>query len=352
MERKNIAVVFGGVSSEHGISLISATTFLEHLDPEKYCVFPIGITQEGRFLSYRGDLAKIKTGEWEQGDVCDCVISPSRSHHGMLLLRDVGYEVVRLDCVIPALHGKNGEDGTIQGLLELAGIPFVGCDTLSSAACMDKAVTHTLLDHAGIRTARFLTVWQEELPEDLEQQVEKTLGWPVFVKPANAGSSYGVSRASGPEELKRSLELAFAYDRKAVIEEEIVGQEVECAVLGNADAAASTVGEIESAHDFYDFESKYEIPDSRLHIPARLKPEVLEQVRQTAVKAYHVMGCAGLTRVDFFVTGQGEVILNELNTLPGFTAISMYPKLWEAGGVPLPELLDRLIGYALERPAR
>ena len=351
MEKKNVAVVFGGVSSEHGISLISATTILEHLDREKYRVYPIGITREGRFLYYEGGLDRIRTGEWEQEAACGCVISPDRSHHGMLLLRDGGCETVRLDCVIPALHGKNGEDGTIQGLLELSGIPFVGCGVLASAACMDKAVTHTLLDHAGIRTARFLSVREGEEPADLAARVEQRLGWPVFVKPANAGSSYGVSRASGAEELEQALREAFRYDRKAVIEEEIVGQEVECAVLGNADAAASTVGEIESAHDFYDFESKYEIPDSQLHIPARLKPEVLEEVRRTAVRAYHVLGCEGLCRVDFFVTAQGEVILNEPNTLPGFTSISMYPKLWEAGGLPIPQQLDRLIGYALERPA-
>lgn len=349
MDQKNIAVVFGGVSSEHEISLISATTVIENLNPEKYQVYLIGITKEGTFLYYTGDVSKIKTGEWEQGPVCECVISPSRQHHGMICFRDGKKEVIRLDCVIPALHGKNGEDGTIQGLFQLAGIPFVGCDTLSSAVCMDKQMTHIILANAGVRMANWLAVTQYAVPENIAQLVAEKLGYPAYVKPANAGSSYGVSRAKAPEELASALDLAFQYDRKVIIEEQIVGREVECAVLGNEDAEASTAGEIEPANEFYDFESKYVSGDSILHIPARLKPDVLEHLRQTAVKAYHALGCAGLTRVDFFVTEQDEVILNELNTFPGFTGISMYPKLWEHGGVPIPQLLDRLIDCAVAR---
>ena len=349
MDRKNIAVVFGGVSSEHSISLMSATTFIENLDQSKYHLYLIGITEKGNFLYYTGDPSKIRTGEWEQGPVCDCVISPSRQHHGMLLLKESGCEIVPLDCIIPVLHGKNGEDGTIQGLFQLAGIPFVGCDAISSAMCMDKQITHIVLEHAGVKMAKWLSVRQGEIPGDVVQQVETNLGYPVFVKPANAGSSYGVSKASNQTELADSLKLAFEYDKKVIVEETIVGREVECAVLGNADAAASAAGEIEPANGFYDFEAKYVSADSLLHIPARLKPEVAERLRSTAVKAYRAIGCEGLSRVDFFVTVDGQVILNEINTLPGFTSISMYPKLWAHGGVPIPQLLDRLIAYALER---
>ena len=349
MDQKKIAVVFGGVSSEHSVSLISATTVIENLDQSKYQLYLIGITKEGKFLSYTGDISNIKTGEWEHHDVCECVISPSRQHHGMLLLKKDGYDVIPLDCIIPVLHGKNGEDGTIQGLFQLAGIPFVGCDALSSAMCMDKQMTHIILEHAGVSMAKWLSVKQGELPHDFTEQVEKYLGYPVFVKPANAGSSYGVSKARNAEELLSALDVAFEHDKKVIVEEMIVGREVECAVLGNANASASTAGEIEPANDFYDFEAKYVVPDSLLHIPARLEPEVMQLLRNTAVKAYRAIGCEGLSRVDFFVTDDNRVILNEINTLPGFTSISMYPKLWVHEGVAIPQLLDQLISFAMER---
>lgn len=351
MNQLNIAVIFGGVSTEHEVSRVSAVTILEHLDPEKYHVEMIGITKTGRFLHYTGDTAAIASGDWEKGPVFDCTISCNRARQGIFLLGEHDWRFLPVDCVIPVLHGKNGEDGTIQGMLQLAGIPFVGCDTVSCANCMDKEITHILLEHAGIRMANWISVRRQEQTPDCYEAIEKQIAYPVFVKPANAGSSIGVSKANHRAELIAAMNLAFEHDNKLLVEEAIVGQEVECAVLGDRiDAKASATGEIESANvDLYDYDAKYVNPQSKLYIPARISEQTAKRLREIAVKAFYTMGCAGLSRVDFFVTEQNEILLNEINTFPGFTSISMYPKLWEYGGVPIGELLDRLIAYARKR---
>lgn len=348
MEKQRIAVIFGGMSTEHEVSLISATTVIENLNLEKYDVDMIGITKEGKFLYYTGDVEQIQSGNWEQGPVQDCIISANRGWKGFLVLTSSGWELRQTDCVIPVLHGKNGEDGTIQGMLELAGIPFVGCDLSSSANCMDKQMTHVILEEAGVTMAKWLCFHRGKCDEDCYEMTEQYLGYPVFVKPAKAGSSFGVSKARDREELLRALELAFQHDDKVIVEEMIVGREVECAVLGNENPEASVAGEIEACNDFYDFDAKYVNSASNLYIPARIPENVMEDLRGTAVWAYRAIGCSGLSRVDFFVTEQGEVILNEINTFPGFTNISMYPKLWEHMGLSIPELLDRLIALGLE----
>lgn len=353
MSRLRIAVVFGGVSSEHEVSLVSATSVIQNIPQDKYEVVCIGITQKGRWLYYPGDVSLIATGEWEKDSDCvTCMIPEDRSVHGILkLMPDYTYSVLKIDAVFPVLHGKNGEDGTIQGLLALSGIPYVGCDTISSANCMDKTFTHTILDHAGIRTAGWRAVYKYQLPElaALVEECEQALGYPMFVKPANAGSSVGVNKAGTREELVHAIKIAFAHDDKAVIEEMIHGREVECAVLGNEQAVASVPGEIEPSSEFYDYEDKYVNGTSRLYIPARISAEAAEQVRRMALAAYRTLGCSGLARVDFFVCGDGAVVLNEINTLPGFTDISMYPKLLAADGISYPELIDRLITLAIER---
>ena len=257
-----------------------------------------------------------------------------------------------VDVVFPVLHGKNGEDGTIQGLLDLAGIPYVGCGTLASAMCMDKAVTHTILRSAGIHQADYLWFYissYERDPGTIRGKVRDQLGYPVFVKPANAGSSVGVSKVRCEEELDAAIKRAAHEDGKVVVEEAIAGQEVECAVLGNASPEATIVGEISSSADFYDYDDKYVNGTSRLYIPARVSKEVSNQIRETAARAYRMLGCTGLARVDFFVRNGEEVILNELNTMPGFTSISMYPKLWEAVGKSFSALADDLIALAFER---
>lgn len=349
----SLAVIFGGVSSEHEVSRMSATSILENLSPEKYDVHMVGITKEGKWLLYTGDVKEIVNGAWEQGPVVPAFLSPDPSVHGLVVLRDTGAETIPLDVIFPALHGKNGEDGTIQGLFQLSGIPYVGCNTLSSAVCMDKAVTHTLLSAADIEQAHYLWFYADRFPaaaDTIKNKIRARLDFPVFVKPANAGSSVGVSKVERYEDLDAAIEKAAREDSKIIVEEGIRGQEVECAVLGNRDAQASLVGEIGASAQFYDYDDKYINGTSQLYIPARIDEEVAEKIRQVAVRAYRLLGCSGLARVDFFVTeGDHRVILNEINTLPGFTSISMYPKLWMAKGLTYGQLLDKLVDLAFQK---
>ena len=349
----SLAVIFGGVSSEHEVSRMSVTSILENLSNERYEVHMVGITKEGRWLLYTGPVEDILSGAWEQGPVTPAFLSPDPSVHGLVALRDGKAETIHVDVIFPALHGKNGEDGTIQGLFQLSGIPYVGCDTESSAICMDKAVTHSLLSSADIEQAHYLWFYADcfdAAPDTIKNKIQARLDFPVFVKPASAGSSVGVSKVERFEDLDQAIRKAAREDKKVVVEEGITGQEVEVAVLGNRDCDASLVGEIGASAQFYDYDDKYINGTSQLYIPARIPEEVSEKIRQTAVRAYRLLGCSGLARVDFFVTaGDNRVILNEINTLPGFTSISMYPKLWMAMGLSYGELLDKLIELALQR---
>ena len=349
----SLAVIFGGVSSEHEVSRMSVTSILENLSNERYEVHMVGITKEGRWLLYTGPVEDILSGAWEQGPVTPAILSPDPSVHGLVALRDGKAETIHVDVIFPALHGKNGEDGTIQGLFQLSGIPYVGCDTESSAICMDKAVTHSLLSSADIEQAHYLWFYADRFdaaPDTIKNKIQARLDFPVFVKPSSAGSSVGVSKVERFEDLDQAIRKAAREDKKVVVEEGITGQEVEVAVLGNRDCDASIVGEIGASAQFYDYDDKYINGTSQLYIPARIPQEVSEKIRQTAVRAYRLLGCSGLARVDFFVTaGDNRVILNEINTLPGFTSISMYPKLWMAMGLSYGELLDKLIELALQR---
>ena len=349
----SLAVIFGGVSSEHEVSRMSVTSILENLSNERYEVHMVGITKEGRWLLYTGPVEDILSGAWEQGPVTPAFLSPDPSVHGLVALRDGKAETIHVDVIFPALHGTNGLDGTIQGLFQLSGIPYVGCDTESSAICMDKAVTHSLLSSADIEQAHYLWFYADRFdaaPDTIKNKIQARLDFPVFVKPSNAGSSVGVSKVERFEDLDQAIRKAAREDKKVVVEEGITGQEVEVAVLGNRDCDASIVGEIGASAQFYDYDDKYINGTSQLYIPARIPQEVSEKIRQTAVRAYRLLGCSGLARVDFFVTaGDNRVILNEINTLPGFTSISMYPKLWMAMGLSYGELLDKLIELALQR---
>lgn len=353
MAKLKIAVLFGGASSEHDVSLVSAYSVLTNIPKDKYDVMCIGITKKGHWLYYPGEYEDIKTGEWENhSDCCTAVISPDSMHKGIILMGEDECHIRKVDAVFPVLHGVNGEDGTVQALCTLAGLPCVGCDMTSSAACMDKAITHTILDAAGIKTAPYCYVTRTAL-SDIDgacDEIESKLsGYPLFVKPACAGSSVGVSRAADREALKQGLKIAFAHSAKVVIETEIIGKEVECAVLGNGNALiASIPGQITPAEEFYDYDAKYKLGTSVLDIPAKISEEQMEKLRGIAKKAYMAMGCSGFSRVDFFVT-EDDIILNEINTIPGFTPISMYPKLMDNMGIPYGELLDRLIELAVER---
>ncbi|HCA71756.1 MAG TPA: D-alanine--D-alanine ligase A [Ruminococcaceae bacterium] len=353
--KKTVAILFGGSSSEHEISCISAAAIAENLDSNKYNILMLGITKDGRWFLYSGSTESIRTGTWAS-DTAACrhaFLSPDTSVHGIVAESPDGFESIRIDCIIPALHGKNAEDGTMQGLLHLSGIPYVGSPTLASACCMDKAVTHTLLASWNIKQAHFLWFFAENYSGDgrkkIQCKIDARLGWPIFLKPANAGSSVGISKVKSAKEMDAAVALAALQDSKIIVEEAVTGQEIECAVLGNECPQASIVGEIGSNAEFYDYDDKYKNGTSTLYIPAHLEESVAEELRHIACRAYRLLGCTGLARVDFFVRNGKEILLNELNTLPGFTSISMYPKLWEACGKPIGQLLDELISLAEER---
>lgn len=351
--KKTVAVLFGGRSSEHSVSLVSAASVIENIPREKYDVILLGITRAGQWFLFDGDVSLLPNDKWCSGGyTVPAVISPDTEDHGILVFGDT-VQKIRVDVVFPVLHGKNGEDGTVQGLLELSGIPYVGCNTVASAACMDKAVTNSLADAAGIRQAKWLSFSKAEYigdPIGCIGRMEQKLEYPVFVKPACAGSSVGITKAHGRDELQAAFETALREDGKVVVEENIDGFEVECAVLGNEEILTGVVGQIVPCNAFYDYEAKYTNPASELHIPALISAEKQEAVRAQAVRAYRALGCEGMARVDFFVGREdGTVFFNEINTIPGFTSISMYPKLFEAAGLAYADLTDRLITLAIER---
>lgn len=351
MNKITLAIIFGGVSSEHDISCISAKGIISNIDYRKYNLVLIGITKQGKWFIFNDNPDLLPNDMWlNSPSLIPAFISPDASVHGVVTANG---DIIRLDAVFPVLHGKNGEDGTIQGLLQLAQIPFVGCDCTSSGVCMDKAVANAVADAVEIEQAKWCAYTIHEYNKNTEQCLDRAiekLGLPIFVKPANAGSSVGISKAHNKEELRTAMAVAFREDKKAVLEEYINGFEVECAVLGNEEPAAAEVGQIISAAEFYDFDSKYNNPASELHIPAEIPEDKRNEIRSLAVRAYKTMGCEGLSRVDFFVTkDDGKVLLNEINTIPGQTPISMYPKLFEAVGIPYSELIDRLVELALSR---
>lgn len=351
MNKKTIAILFGGVSSEHDVSTVSAKGIISNIDKEKYNLVLMGITKNGEWYLFDDNVNLLPEDKWlGSGSLKRAFISPDTSVHGIVTENG---EHIYIDAVFPVLHGKNGEDGTVQGLLQLAQIPFVGCDATSSGVCMDKGVTNAVLDAVGIKQAKWLAFSEYEYRTDKDKCIRSAadrLGYPIFVKPANAGSSVGISKASNEDELKNGIEVAFKEDKKVVLEEFIDGFEVECAVLGNEEPIAGEVGEILAAAEFYDFDAKYNNPQSQTLIPASIPEEKRNEVRTTALRAYKALGCEGLSRVDFFVTrDNGDVLLNEINTIPGQTPISMYPKLFEAVGIPYTELIDRLIELAVAR---
>lgn len=353
MKKINVCVLFGGISPEHEVSLRSAESVLNNLDPEKYNIFPLGITKEGDWILYGGtDYSQIPGGQWLScATNRKATISPVRGQ-GLLCVEDGKVTWETVDVAFPVLHGENGEDGTVQGLLQLAGIPFVGPGVAASAVAMDKTLTKLIMDDAQIPQASWLLIRNSELDSQMDgalDRVEARFTYPVFVKPAGTGSSVGVSKAADRQSLRNALVHAGLYDEKILVEEFINGREIEVAVMGNESPAASVCGEIDSGAEFYDYEAKYIADTSVAYIPARISQEVAEQVRELAVKAYRAVGCRGLSRVDFFVTREDErIVFNEINTLPGFTSISMYPKLFAASGIAYGDLIDSLLKLAME----
>ncbi len=348
MKKLSVCVLFGGASSEHSVSEVSASAVLGAIDREKYDVHPIGITNDGRWLYFEGKTAEIKNHTWEEDKVTPAVISPDCEDKCIIKFGEK-QEKIKIDVVYPVLHGKNGEDGTIQGLCQLAGIPYAGSGVIGSAVCMDKCVAKILFEKAGIPQADWVEL---KLGDKVDfELIEEKLGYPCFIKPSSAGSSMGVSKANNRKELEDGINLALKHDYKVLIEEAIDAREVECSVMGNLNPVTSDVlGEIKPANEFYDFEAKYEDEESKLMIPAPVDKATQEKIMEYAKKAYKICECRGYSRVDFFVEKTtGDIYLNEINTIPGFTPISMYPKLWESSGVSMKDVIDRHIEFALKR---
>ena len=353
MEKLNICVLFGGVSSEHEVSLMSARTVVGSLDKEKYNIHMIGITKDGAWKYFTGSADEITDFDKTADNFHPAIISPDRADHGIIVMGE-GTEKIRIDVAVPVLHGKNGEDGTMQGLFELSGIPYVGSNVIGSAICMDKCVAKIMFREANIPQADWVEVRCDKsgnYDTSKLDEIEAKLGYPCFIKPSNAGSSVGISKAGNRAELEKGLELAFVHDYKVLVEEAVNAREVESAVMGNNEpVCAPILGEIVPGAEFYDYDDKYKDGTSSLLMPAPLDEERTEKIREYAIKAYKICECSGLSRVDFFVDKvTGEIKLNEINTLPGFTSISMYPKLWRKSGVETPAVLDKLIEYALAR---
>lgn len=352
MVKLNVCVLFGGMSPEHTVSLRSAESVLNNMDTNKYNIFPVGIGQDGDWILYgSNDYSKLPTGEWLNcPDNRRAAISPIRGQ-GLLIFEEDNVVRELIEIVFPVLHGENGEDGTVQGLLELAGIPYVGPHVAASAVAMDKTLTKLVADNAGVDQAAWQLVRDHEVSNHMQKivlRLEEKFQYPMFVKPAGTGSSVGVSKAVDRESLTRALTHAAQYDSKILVEEFIDGREIEVAVMGNDSPVASICGEIDSGAEFYDYDAKYVTDTSVAYIPARISENVEEFVREQAVKIYSAIGCQGLSRVDFFVTADNRVVFNEINTIPGFTSISMYPKLFAASGIPYKEIIDNLLQLAQE----
>ncbi len=348
MEKKNILVVFGGVSPEYSVSLESAYAVIKNLDGEKYRVVPTGISNQGTWFYYTGDMEKIREDTWcNDTDCIPAVLSPDRNDHKLLLIEKNGQVGgIPVDLVFPVLHGKGGEDGTVQGIAELAGIPLAGCGVLASALCMDKDRAHKLARLSGVRVPRALVLADRKESRKAAVFAEST-GYPVFVKPVRAGSSYGITRVVTEEQLSFAIALAFSYDDQVIVEEEITGFEVGCAVLGGRELLVGEVDEIELSGGFFDFTEKYTLKTSAIHVPARIEREMAARIQMCAKKIYRALGCSGFARVDFFLTPEGEVVFNEVNTIPGFTEHSRYPAMMKAAGLAFGEVLDKIIAQAL-----
>ena len=350
MEKKTVAVIFGGCSTEYEVSLESASSVIDHLDRERYEVLLIGITREGEWFRYHGETAAIRENTWRESGACvPAFLSPCRGHRGLLELRPDGAVFTPVDVAFPVLHGRNGEDGTLQGLLEMAAIPFVGCDTLSSAVCMDKDYAHTLAAAAGIPIPATAVIYPGD-PREKILAAAAEIGYPVYVKPSRAGSSFGITKAHDEQELIAGVREAFVHDGKVVMEETIPGWEVGCAVLGNRDLLAGEVDQIRlGATEFFDYTEKYNLVTSQILVPAPISSEKRDEIRATACRLYRILGCRGMARVDMFLTPEGKVIFNEANTIPGFTTHSRYPGMLAAAGYSFGWVVNRLVELALEQ---
>ena len=352
MKKIKVGVIFGGQSTEHEISVISGSSVIKNLNKEKYQICPIYISKEGNWYKYTKPVENVE------------IFSIGEEPKELEKIDNVFEMLKEQEVIVPVLHGLYGEDGTIQGLLELLKVAYVGCKVLASGICMDKVYAKIIFEKAKLNQANYVVISSDKengytyIDEEMNHRqvkeyeiakiVEEKLNYPVFAKPSNSGSSVGVNKANNSEELIENIEIASKYDKEILIEQGIIGKEVECAVLGNENVEATCVGQIMSADEFYDYDSKYKNSESKTVIPAKIDTEISEKIRNMAIKAFKAVGGRGLSRVDFFVeNGTDEIYINEINTMPGFTTISMYPKLWEHAGLNYSELLDKLIELAM-----
>lgn len=351
MIKLNFCCIFGGQSSEHEVSLCSAYGVISNTNTEKYNLYTVGINKNGEWFLYTGDKENIKNGNWENdlGNKFNAFLTPNST---LCVIKPDKNEYIKIDVLFPVVHGAYCEDGRLQGLLDMYGVKYIGPGCASSAVCMDKAFTKQILTSHGIPQANAVVITRDDLAEDLSllpENIGRVMGYPVFVKPANAGSSVGVSKVASEDQLIPALKKALKEDSKALIEEFINGREVEIAVMGNGrNILTSTTGEIDPGAEFYDYETKYKTDTASYHIPARITEDQTSELTDHAKTIYTVLSCKGLSRIDFFVCDDGRVIFNEINTLPGFTPISMFPKLFGHIGISYSELIDKLIEFALE----
>ncbi len=347
MDKRTVAVLFGGCSSEYSVSLASAQAVVQHMDRERYTPVLIGISRSGAWLHYTGPVERMAEDTWNDPRWCaPAVVSLDRGDQTLLVRRGEQIERIHLDAAFPVLHGKNGEDGTVQGVFELAGIPLVGCGVLASALCMDKDRAHKLAAVAGVNVPNSFVLRRGEAQEAASRA--EVLGYPIFVKPVKAGSSYGVTKVTERGQLAAAVELAFSHDDAVLLEECISGFEVGCAVLGNDVLTVGAVDEIELQSGFFDYTEKYTLKTAQIHVPARIRPEQSAQIQETARTVYRALGCRGFARVDLFLDAQGRIVFNEVNTIPGFTAHSRYPSMMKAAGLSLQEVLTAVIELAVE----
>ena len=354
MEKIRLAVIFGGKSSEYPVSLHSAGSLLHQINKDRYDLFLVGISKNGEWFAYHGDIDHIEHDTWNTPEYTKrCSLSCSADDKGFLVLDKGSYTLEKVDCIFPVLHGKNGEDGTIQGLFELSDIPYVGCGHMSSAVCMDKEMTHIVLDNAKVPCAPYLCVYEQTVNDyqALYENAKEKLGLPIFIKPCNAGSSFGISRIESFDGFEEAMKHAFYHDGKGkvILETTIDGFEIGCAVMGNKTVVTGSVDEIQTSAPFFDYEGKYEMVDSQIYCPARIDKNLFETAKSLAKRAYMALNCKGMTRVDMFVTSDHRIVVNEVNTIPGFTATSRYPSMMKEAGIPFPELIDRLVDLALEK---
>ena len=348
MEKKKIGVLFGGCSPEHNVSLESAYSVITNINREKYDIVLIGITEDGNWYKFNGNAEEIKNNTWENGDCEKAILSCNREDKGIICFKNGNCEKIKLDAIFPVLHGENGEDGSIQGLIKLAGIPLIGCGILASSVGMDKYVSHKLVESYGIKVAKNITIDKSATENEIKEKI-KELGYPVFVKPMRAGSSFGITKVEREEQIAKALEEAFKYDTEVIIEENIDGNEIGCAVLGNEKLTVGEVDEIELSDGFFDFTEKYTLKTSKIYVPARISEEKAIEAKEIAKKIYKILKCKDFARVDMFLSKNGEIYFNEINSIPGFTSHSRYPSMMKEVGLDFSSLIEKLIEMNIQK---